>query len=391
MIKEDKTFIKLRVLESLRFGLVPEYYIDKLTIGFERIEEVTKKILKKCESFLPVGFQVCGEYGCGKSHTLSVMRYIARKEGFITLKAEVDGESISLANPLKLMNVLLLSIQDNGIYSDYPWTSLFLKALLLKNSNFGKLKNFDTIQRYLNVTSALADTNLLEEYSHFVESLFLCSDEVSATDVNKMLANVLRYSGYYDLKLKTPISRKVDERYLDFIETLAGIAILVSAAGYKGLMVTIDEYEVERIKNPSNYKIVQDALRIIGRYLNGNINIPKSPLCIVFAAINQGGEKGDPDITRYISTTHESIFEVSKWADYQKIELLKKLHSLYCETYQLRTEFSLNTGENLTKLIESKLPDNESRQIRSVIKWYLSLMDMKYGPPQKVGDLQNGQ
>lgn len=127
--------------------------------------------------------------------------------------------------------------------------------------------------------------------------------------------------------------------------------------------------------------MVQDMLYVIGRYLSGGLNIPRAPLCIIFSAINQGGEKGDPDITRYISKTPENMFEVTKWSESQKIELLKKLHVLYCETYQLWSEFSLSTGENLTKLIESKLPNSESRQIRSIIKWYLTLLDLQYGPP----------
>lgn len=141
MVREDTAFKKLRVIESLRFGLVPEYYIDQLTIGFDRIKDVTEKILKKCEAFLPVGFQVCGEYGCGKSHTLSVMRYIARKEGFLTLKVEIDGVGISLSNLSKLLNMLFLSIRDNDIYSEFPLIELFLKALQQKNTCFTKLKN----------------------------------------------------------------------------------------------------------------------------------------------------------------------------------------------------------------------------------------------------------
>jgi len=382
MVKEDTIFRKLRVIESLRFGLVPEYYIDQLTIGFDNIKNVTEKILRKCESFLPVGFQVCGEYGCGKSHTLSVMRYIARKEGFFTLKVEVDGEGISLSNPSKLLNMLFFSVQDNNIYSDYPLVSLFLKALLLKNDSFEKLKKFETLQKYLNVITALVKQGLIDEYYYIIESLLSCSDEISATDANKILSSVLRYSDFQNLKLKPLISRRVDDRYLDFIEALAGIAVLVAAAGYKGLIVTIDEYEVERIKNPSNYKIVQDMLYVIGQYLSGGLNLPKAPLCIIFSAINQGGEKGDPDITRYISKTPENIFEVTKWSESQKVELLKKIHVLYCETYQLWAEFSVSTGENLTKLMENKLSNSESRQIRSIIKWYITLLDLQYGPPE---------
>lgn len=71
-----------------------------------------------------------------------------------------------------------------------------------------------------------------------------------------MFLEVLRYLGYLNLKLKIFISRKVDERYLDFIEILVGIVILVAAVGYKGFIVIIDEFEVERIKNFSNYKLV---------------------------------------------------------------------------------------------------------------------------------------
>lgn len=223
---------------------------------------------------------------------------------------------------------------------------------------------------------------MADEYFYFIESLLSCSDEVSATEVNKMLSGALRQS---NLKLKKLISRKVDERGFDFIEALAGVATLAAAAGYKGLMVTIDEYEVERIKNNSNYKAVQEILSIIGQYLSGKLNIPAAPFCIIFSAINQNGEKGDPDITSYITRTPENIFEVEKWSKSQKIELLKKVHFLYCETYRLWSEFSLTTGENLTKLIESKLPDSESRQIRSIIKWYLTLLDLQHGPPNKRG------
>lgn len=53
---------------------------------------------------------MCGEYGCGKSYILFVMRYVVRNDGFFILKVEVDGESISFFNLLKFLNMLFLSV-----------------------------------------------------------------------------------------------------------------------------------------------------------------------------------------------------------------------------------------------------------------------------------------
>jgi len=43
------------------------------------------------------------------------------------------------------------------------------------------------------------------------------------------------------------VSRTVQARGMDLVESLAGHAALARLAGFKGLVVTIDEFEIEYI------------------------------------------------------------------------------------------------------------------------------------------------
>jgi hypothetical protein len=78
-------------LEALRFGLAPRAHIKELTIGYDELESWTHQYLPhKKDNGLKIS-KIRGDFGEGKSHSLQVIRDIAKEQGYLTSWIEVDG------------------------------------------------------------------------------------------------------------------------------------------------------------------------------------------------------------------------------------------------------------------------------------------------------------
>ena len=73
---------------------------------------------------------------------------------------------------------------------------------------------------------------------------------MTATAIKRDLQAMSSRLARAKLDPKTLISSKVAERARAFVEALAGTAMVASKAGFHGLIVTIDEVEVETQGTP---------------------------------------------------------------------------------------------------------------------------------------------
>ncbi|NLK52996.1 MAG: DUF2791 family P-loop domain-containing protein, partial [Syntrophomonadaceae bacterium] len=244
-VKNDKISTLNRALESLRFGLVPEQYIEELTLGIEELNTWAQTCFARIMFNPRCGFEVNGPYGTGKSHTLALIRYLARKKGLLTARVEVDGQNVSLSNPAPLLYSLWNSLAENDLESENPLLNLYVKVIKRGNIPTSVInEDYDRIQNNIETIHTLMRTGYLDKYTHVVDAVISSSNEFTGRQAVKIITTEPNLDRS-QIKLDNMIGHRVKERPYDFIESLAGHAMLAKLAGYKGLVVTIDEFETE--------------------------------------------------------------------------------------------------------------------------------------------------
>jgi len=142
----------LKALEALRFGVVPDYYINEITIGYDDLKKWIIHNLPHVCADKPCIYEISGPFGTGKSHTMAVMRHVAVEEGYLTARIEVDGENISLAYPEKLLYNLWLTLQGSDYKPEYPLLDLYLKLIQKGYDNVPpSLKNSELFKENFNL------------------------------------------------------------------------------------------------------------------------------------------------------------------------------------------------------------------------------------------------
>src|SRR5690606_1947111 len=111
-----------------------------------------------------------------------------------------------------------------------------------------RTSSFDRVHSNVQTVEALKRCSLLDEYEQELESLLCGSSELSPTTLRSELLRQIRDRD--DRRTVTPVSligRSVDERSRHFAEALLGYAVVCQWAGFKGLVITVDEFETEYV------------------------------------------------------------------------------------------------------------------------------------------------
>jgi len=127
---------------------------------------------------------------------------------------------------------------------------------------------------------------------------------------------------------------------------------------------------------------VVEMLEGLYNYFKGNTDYVNVPLAIFIAAIDQQGREGDPLVEKYIAFTSESRHRLKVFNRLQRVTLAEKIYNIYCKAYSLKNNFDPELINEVENLLVKKVEYDDSGLIRSFIKWYLSLLDLTYGPPK---------
>jgi hypothetical protein len=103
----------IRAVQCLRSGLPPGEMLRHVTVGADRLLEPIEALLKS--DAVPRWIWVKGNYGEGKSHTLSLAREVALGEGFAVCHLSADATSAALNHPQRFLPLLLSSLEVPGI------------------------------------------------------------------------------------------------------------------------------------------------------------------------------------------------------------------------------------------------------------------------------------
>ncbi|MBY0552600.1 MAG: DUF2791 family P-loop domain-containing protein [Candidatus Obscuribacterales bacterium] len=381
----EKRAILLRDIESLRFGIVPHGRIDRLTMGYENILQWVKKRLDD----KPSVSEVCGAFGTGKSHTMSLVRHIGRNLNYLTAKVEIDGHDVALSNPAGLSKALWPTLEHESFRSTTPIIDLSIRAIE-KGSNGIKIqsktarpdpkeRSEERCDQNFKVTKLLHARETLDEVSCDLDGLLTSADEYSVTEIQRKIkdGNLL---GGHQFELKPPLGRLVRDRPRGFVETLLAYTSLATEAGFEGLIVTIDEFEIEQQQNKSQIQKTTDLVVFLAEYFLGGSQYRELPLSIFFATIAESDEKGDKLIrTIFLEDNDNQRYQLSGLQEKDLIDLARLIFETYSEAYLIKAEFDKDTAKRTVEHVKANAAGGLS-VVREFIKAWLYTLDGLYPP-----------
>lgn len=319
-------------ITALRLGQVLESQINELSVGTAEIEQKFKDSISNTIVDGPTFLLVDAAWGVGKTHALTLLQVLARKTMFATSYVVMDGISTSLAHPMELMTEIMsgLRFPDNNRSTDFSRQLARAKQDeridILEERGAEYLS--DTL-RSLPV-EAFDDPDVLDMLCDFLAL------RLSATDANKQLLEM-----NYRAKLKGLKARAVSDRAPRFVQLLREWSVFCSAMGYNGLLLVLDEldveYSVSAYGNQSDWKIIRRREELL-RELKGLI---KTPLMIAFSAA-----PGDPSLDQAFDPVRNIInclggkvqhIEVSRPNEKNLRLFLDRLLELYGDAYSIET------------------------------------------------------
>lgn len=378
-------------IDSLRFGLVPTDYIRTLTLGFGGIKKWTQSTLPHENQDRPSVNQIIGPFGEGKSHTLSIIRYLALQEGYLVGRVEVDGKEISLAKPDKFLYHLFSTIEGKDIQSAMPIIEIYRKALKkgYRGPFVAKSGEIDRIHEMYNLIGLLERYEFLDDLGYLIEEVLTCSEDMTVSDVKEKLIDETKGRiDQSDIRLYPIIGRTLKDRPREFVEALVATALVAKLAGYKGLIITVDECEVEEaLLTPKERKFRETIFDALSSYFSGNSKYVTSPLGLYFASVPSISYELD-DSMRIDSIVSGSNGKTSTiepfygWnsEDTEQLAMVKSIHDIYRRSYGCD---GVDERVIIQKLDESLKGADiyDSGGIRYFMKRYISLLDTIYGPP----------
>ena len=275
MIKLIKPKERETIIQSLRSGVVPRIGLQHIQVG--RSEEL-KSFIKDVETIAEGGTAfrfVIGEYGSGKTFFLSLVRSIAMEKGLVTMNADLsptkrlhgtEGQSRRLLSDL-VTSFSTRTKQDGNALSN------ILERFISIAREKAQVEGQDTSYMIKKMLSELNDYPNGYSFAYVVNKYWEAFD--SGNDALKD-CSIKWLKGEYSTKSDVMKELGIRDFINDasFFNTLKLYSLFVKKAGYKGLLISLDEM-VNLYKNPNsisrkmNY---EEILNILNNTLQGTLS-----------------------------------------------------------------------------------------------------------------------
>ena len=271
MIKVIKPKERETIIQALRSGVVPRIGLQHIQVG--RSEEL-KSFVKDVDTISDGGSSfrlVIGEYGSGKTFFLSLVRSIALEKGLVTMNADLSPSKRlhgTEGQARRLLSDLVASLSTRTKQDGNALTNILEKFIFLAQ----EIAQQEGVETSLKIKALLGELNDYpngNSFAHVVNKYWEAFD-TGNDDLKKWL------KGEYSTKTDTMKDLGIRDFLNDasFYNTLKLYSIFVKKAGYKGLLVNLDEM-VNLYKNPNsvsrkmNY---EEILSILNDTLQGTIS-----------------------------------------------------------------------------------------------------------------------
>lgn len=225
-----------RAILALKLGQVLEENVHELSVGVDEVRADMERAIDAAARRRPQCLLVEGSWGTGKTHLLTMLARLAVERDFATAAVILDGEGITLSEPMGLMEAVLGSLRYPGETAPYGVGSRLasLRRLPFSGDVWRSVgsKIYGAIHEL--PLRAFDEPEALE----VLEDYFMLT--LAATRANEKL----RLLGYR-LKLPPLKAHIRYERPQRFCELLKGWAGFCRFTGAKGLVVVFDEVDVE--------------------------------------------------------------------------------------------------------------------------------------------------
>lgn len=263
------------IIRSLRSGVVPRIGLHHIHVG--RTEEL-KSFINDINNIADGGTSlrfVIGEYGSGKTFFMSLVRSIAIEKGLVTINADLSPSKRLHGNDSQVRMLIseLVSSFSTRTKQDGNALTNILEKFISNASEIASAKGSDI---KCIIYSMLSELNEYPGGSTFAKVVERYCDAVY--DGNDVLKNNVVKWLRAEYSTKTEAFREIGVREIiddsSFFNTLKLYSVLVRKAGYKGLLICLDEmvnlYKITNsISRKANY---EEILSILNNTLQGSLS-----------------------------------------------------------------------------------------------------------------------
>ena len=257
------------VFESLRKGLVPERGIDTFAVGIEKQRGELHRQLELAGGGEGTIKFLRGGYGCGKTFMARLALLDAQERGFATSFVVVSDNDLKFHRfddvYRKVMTELGTSSCPRGALSDIldRWIARVEDALIAAGEDEDAADFDEKVQQRLEADLAsLTGGQAPQDFIRVIQTIFRLKQEGNVSEAGALIS-WLCGSGNVAAASKKVAGIKGDIGSRDALDYLRGVLEIVKAAGYKGLLIVIDEAEtILRMRSDSRHKSLNGIRQI---------------------------------------------------------------------------------------------------------------------------------
>lgn len=257
------------IFERLRSGVVPERGLEAFAVGIDKQRTEIHRQFQLAANGEGVFKFLRGGYGCGKTFMSRLAILDAQAQGFATSFVVVSDNDLHF---YKFDDVYRKVVQELGT-SSCPrsalsdimdrWIGRVEDALIAAGANENS-DGFDTLvqQRMGEELASLTGGKAPEDMARVLRTIFTFKQQGEIAEASALLS-WLAGSENVAATAKKAAGIKGDIASRDALDYLHGILEIVKAAGYKGLVIVIDEVEtVLRMRHDSRGKSLNGIRQI---------------------------------------------------------------------------------------------------------------------------------
>ena len=257
------------VFEALRKGLVPERSIDAFAVGIDKPRGELHRQLELAEAGEGTIKFLRGGYGCGKTFMARLALLDAQNEGFATSFVVVSDNDLRFHRfddvYRKVMTELGTVTCPRGALNDIldRWIAKVEEALVALGQD-PDAPGFDekVRKRIEDELASMTGGKAPQDFVRVVQTIFDLKQRGEAAEAGSLIS-WLCGSGNVGAAAKKAAGIKGDIGSRDALDYLRGALEIVKAAGYKGLLIVIDEAEtILRMRSDSRHKSLNGIRQI---------------------------------------------------------------------------------------------------------------------------------
>ena len=237
------------LFERLRSGVVPERGLEAIAVGIDKQRTEITRQLKLAEDGEGVFKFLRGGYGCGKTFMSRLAPFDAQSRGFATSFVVVSDNDLHFYKfddvYRKVVQELGTAACPRGALSDIidRWIAKVEDALIAAGADEDSADFDAQVQKRMEEElSSLTGGKAPEDMARVLRTIFGLKQKGEITEAGALIS-WLSGSENVAASAKKAAGIKGDIGSREALDYLQGILEIVKAAGYKGLVIIIDEAE----------------------------------------------------------------------------------------------------------------------------------------------------